>query len=234
MRPGTPMIRLCPQCRAPFRETRISSFNTIGLERYTDGKASGPFFPNLHRLCMCPECVSPIWLEDAVALGEFRGYWTRPIPAFLLKDCPRPVQSDDTGGERYHPDPEWEATKYCRDPVAGDYLSALQEGKGNTREREIYLRIRLWWLANDRARLGSIELELPRDARANIYALFKLLKDADEHERLLKAEAARELGQFELAVNLLTHPFLDRSHEHDASVIIELARRKRTLVDRFS
>ena len=232
MRPATPLMRLCPKCRAPFREARISSFNTIGLERYTDGKVSGPYVQDFHRLCVCPECSLPVWLEDAVKLGEFRGYSTCPIPAFLLRDCPRPVQSDDVTGEGYHPDPEWEATKYCRDPALGDYLSALEE-KGIAREREIYLRIELFWLANDRARLGRTELELPQEARANIYALFNLLDDADEHERLLKAEAARELGQFELAVTLLTFPFRDRDLECDASVITELARQKTALVKRF-
>jgi hypothetical protein len=89
------------------------------------------------------------------------------------------------------------------------YLAALAAGMGRNRKEEVYLRIQVWWAANDAVRNPPTEGAITNPflpgarARDNLEHLVELLDPDKPDERLMKAEALRELGRFEEAQHTL-------------------------------
>ena len=105
-------------------------------------------------------------------------------------------------------------------PDEDDLFRALDTGLGNTPGRERYLRVRAWWAANDpvRGQAGEPQDDFWSGRRlANLRALTVLLSRAPGREtdaglafadRLMGAEVARPLGEFERArQELAASPF---------------------------
>lgn len=96
----------------------------------------------------------------------------------------------------------------CDAPKARDLQAALNRGLAGGDDRKLlYLRTRLWWAGNDHIRRGKNPRPLTAAARKNLEALLELLDESEAENRLMKAEAARELGRFEEAATLLAKPF---------------------------
>jgi hypothetical protein len=114
-----------------------------------------------------------------------------------------------------------------------DLLAALDAGCGDTRERELRLRRDAWWAANDSARVPSgvppPRAERSAAATANLVRLRELLDASLPGEQLMKAEASRQLGDFEVALALLDAPFEDFQRTV-ADTIRALALRQETTV----
>lgn len=95
------------------------------------------------------------------------------------------------------------------EPDAGEYHRALHaEVARNAREWRT-LRILAWWRWNDdfrdtSGRPASRPWLIPAEAKENLEALIPLLDDADESDRVMKAEALRELGRFDEAMSVLS------------------------------
>jgi hypothetical protein len=114
----------------------------------------------------------------------------------------------------------------------GGLREALRVGLGaGAREREIHLRVRIWWSDNDPWRHGGAGpwipyAERPTAERENLERLAQLLGEEpsdEESMRLLRAEIARELGCFEEAQEILAHPMNEQ--QQAAELVAELARR---------
>ena len=100
-----------------------------------------------------------------------------------------------------------------------DMLRALQLSVASTPSRIRYLRIRLWWTANDQYRdiHGSFmnrtvdkgQHPHDEDLFVNMDVLSALLSDANPEERIMKAELMREMGKFAQVEQLLAFPFSD-------------------------
>ncbi len=91
-------------------------------------------------------------------------------------------------------------------PNERELLAVLGRGvDGEAREWVLELRISAWQAANDprRDRDPSLPVIWSLEARSNLEALVTLLHAHDPEQRILKAEALRELGRFEEALALL-------------------------------
>ena len=67
----------------------------------------------------------------------------------------------------------------------------------------------------------------------NLKALSKMLNQTEPNQRILKAEIARELGEFDECLQLLLHPF-DERYAHAVGFIKKLAEEKVLAVKQFS
>ncbi len=181
----------------------------------TDGKSYEPMACRRPALIICPHCHAPIWPED--------------IGPPILRGSVRSPFVDIPGA------------LFCKSPSEDDYYALLGQGD-LTSERERYIRMHAWWIGNDRrldpatvdaygrpiwgqqpdARSGALQTPLSERQRENLVALAAMLDETNAPFLLLKAEAIRELGNFEEAVALLAKS-TDPSLADDAAFIQQLA-----------
>lgn len=144
------------------------------FEMYSDGKTLSPELNEALEVSRCSKCNEFYWIEDA------------------------PVEANTVEGEL---------------PSVGslsieEYIAMLtDETQTVTTDEEEILRMELLWAFNDRVRQGKPLFDSEEEKvawQANMDALSKLLDDSDVYSRLIKAEIAREQGNFEDAEKLLS------------------------------
>jgi hypothetical protein len=110
-------------------------------------------------------------------------------------------------------------------PSEKNMLSFLAE-PGLPKEKEIYLRLRAWWSANDAWRWSPNATPAFSEAQVkNLKSLSAMLEETEPNQRILKAEIARELGEFDECLELLSQP-LDERYSHAVGFIKKLAEEK--------
>ena len=94
-----------------------------------------------------------------------------------------------------------------KEPSADDYFLAIEAGLAKDEGQEKSLRLMAWWRANDSAREWRHAAEVtpasPDGFRRNLLRLVDLLTDDNDNDRLMRAEALRELGEFAAAKQAL-------------------------------
>ncbi|MDC3957536.1 hypothetical protein KEG38_27000 [Polyangium jinanense] len=122
---------------------------------------------------------------------------------------------------------EWIEAPDLAPPGERDLLATLARGDfAPNREAVLTLRIKAWQAGND-ARRGADSVAAvawSNEAAENLEALVALLSEDDPDERLMKAEALRELGRFETCLALLARP-LPGKYEIVVRTIRSLAER---------
>ena len=117
-------------------------------------------------------------------------------------------------------------------PDIQDYKELLSGGCF-TREREYYLRTRLWWAFNDIRRYGDDpQLAYSDFEIENLQNLDQLIVVKTDHDRLVKAEIKRELECFSEAVRLL-EPSFSGQFETRVTLLNELIRKEYPFVVRW-
>ena len=125
----------------------------------------------------------------------------------------------------------WKDVPYDEEPTEQDYFSALESGIAVTEEKIRYLRMRLWWAGNDPIReSGAGTLTEPH--LDNLSRLALLLTENEPDQRLMQAEAYRELGRFENAAECLAKE-LPAELQKAAEFIGLLCRSREARVARF-
>jgi hypothetical protein len=193
MQPGPTYIIACPLCGALAKQHTVASGNTFGAIFWSDGKQDAPMRPDYPVVTKCGRCYTIYWVEDARQLGEL------------------PLRAADAPGD-------WHDAPGLTHLSVDDLSQALSAGLGDFPERERHLRIRLWWAINDMIRYrpsGGSPLALERASQEyeqhrvtmvdNCVRLAELLDEGRPEHRIMKAEIARELGQFGEARRLLLH-----------------------------
>lgn len=113
------------------------------------------------------------------------------------------------------------------DPEIADLERAL--ALGSTPEKLRYLRIQLWWKHNDTVRdSGELQAD-PAAYHENAQALIRLTDPDNPNQRLMAAEAARNIGDFDQSLSLLEKAFPE-SHAKAAAQIRELATQRDRIV----
>lgn len=186
MTPGRSIIRRCTSCDGAIKQRTLNSGNTFGAQFWTDGKRDAPMLPHYPLLVRCPHCNKLLWMPS------------------LPKD-------ESFENEESYCDSE--QVRGIFDPVKPaekDFLEALQTGVAGDVETERYLRVNGWFAANDIIRdnaLAKDNSHLSNDAQNNMKQLSKMLDVQNPNDRLMKAEIARELGDFVDCCTLLDFPF---------------------------
>ena len=180
MMPGPPRILKTPLLGTLVKISTIRSGNTCGSRYWTDGKREAPMLPDEPWLRRQPETDELFWTDECDEVDE---------------------------------DSEWEDSENYRDvpyaepPSADDYRRALDSGLAYTPEKQRYVLMRFWWAANDPVRHGEASTSLPPDFHERLTQLRALLDTTDPNQRLMSAEAARQLGDFAKAKELMNFQF---------------------------
>ena len=132
--------------------------------------------PDQPWLVICPHCHAPLWIDELEELGKTEAW------------------GDEKG--------EFNDARTYEKPSLDNYLALIENGVGDP-QKERYVRLSAWWAGNDQRRTNAGEIPMsPREA-ANLMALAHTLDESDANDLVMKAEAMRELGQFDGALALL-------------------------------
>jgi hypothetical protein len=149
----------------------------------------------------CGTCRSFFWIADAAERG-------------------------DTGSRL--PAGDEDPIAYVRELSAQELMEAIDAGVARSTQQEIQLRIRVWHYSNDPCRAAHLpesSAHTSAEARHNLTRLMQLLDETDPQARLLKAEAARELGEFDATLALL-ETTVPSQYQAAADLIRRLARER--------
>lgn len=209
MIPGADQVIACPHCGSLARRHTLTSGNTFGAILWSDGKQEAPMLPEFPAVTKCDHCKRFYWVDEAEVKGEME----------LFGDISKRVPK------------EWETAQPIRDLSIDDYIEALDTGLGSTREKERYLRGHFWWAVNDIIRRNShaqIPMRYVQKWRENLTKLSVLLDERNPNDRIMKAEIAREMEDFNQAIRLLEDVPVNLRWVADS--ILELSKKKNRLV----
>ncbi len=186
MLPGPTLIRECSSCGKHIEQRTLMSGNTCGAVFWTDGKRDAPMLPDYPLFGKCPHCGAILWIKQQKEVGEL-GMWS----------------AGNSDAEKFAD------AQPALFPTVQDYAGFLKAGM-NDKRKERYVRLRAWWAGNDQRREASREMPLDSFEIENLRAFITLLDEANDDDRLTKAEALRELGEFAAAEKLLAAKFAEQ------------------------
>src|ERR1044072_246587 len=183
---GPDQIGASPRCGALAKHTTLVSGNTLGSRVWTDGKRISPMLPRPPVVVKCHQCAECFWLDQAEKVGTVE----RRVKEGRIVD------------------PAWTAAPVVQEPTEEEYYQALQKGLAADARHERSLRVSAWWRSNDSCReISDSDVDEVGAAsgkrRENLQALVGLLREEDENDRIMKAEALRQLGEFKSAHQVL-------------------------------
>ena len=239
MVPGPDIIIACPQCGRLARHFTLESGSLDEASLWTDGKFEAPRFPDPPEVVRCSECFTYYWRQDAKIVGA-SSFGDLPIPEWnAAKTLEEPSEVD------YYQAIE-QGLGRTKDLVLKLRLLAWWRGNDAMRARAMAeLRASgiaardsaeseedLGWLTKRERVLrglapsGQAAREQWRD---NLTALADILDESDDWQRVIKAEAARELADFSQSKQLLATPPSGELRHH-ARAILDLCDRSATEV----
>ncbi len=203
----------CPNCKSKMQTYELMSYHVHSSIIYSDGKVeSNPSTPNNKSILVCPVCNKAFWNEDAVH-EEFDYEKDEKLPnAMDVYDLPFAFEDDFSA------------------KLVDYYFDLLNNGFASSNNNEIFLRIEIWHLLNNKIRykpktiFSNIKkygfkqavktIENSRKAKldfnskikqfdGNLKQLISIFIPEFDEEKLMLAEMHRELGQFKMAYTLL-------------------------------
>ncbi|MBP1733143.1 MAG: hypothetical protein H6Q55_3572 [Deltaproteobacteria bacterium] len=190
----------------------------------------------------CPHCKAHVVQEDTLT-GNTIGakyYTDGKREAKMLPDHPALVKCPVCGGLFWVEEaPEvgmgFDAAEGKQKVLAPSEKELIPYLASETlpKEKEFYLRLRLWWMANDAWRhVPNSKPAFSPEQVENLIALSALFDESLPGHRILKAEIARELGRFDECLLLLSSPF-DEDYGFVVGFIKKLAEEKVRAVKLF-
>lgn len=179
---GPTLILQCPESGKLVQQVTLNSGNTMDGQLWSDGYAEYPSLPDSPKITRCEDQGKLFWVAEAKVVAKL-----------------------DMFGNSLQ---DWPGVSEVRFLSEQEYLEAIAQGMGETREKELYLRVHAWWAANWHYEEGHTTPFLQgSQARDNLEHLVKLLNADTPDARLQKAEALRELGRFKEAQQTLQTTF---------------------------
>jgi hypothetical protein len=190
----------------------------------------------------CPQCRAHVVQEDTLS-GNTIGakyYTDGKREAKMLPDHPALVKCPVCGGlfwveEASEVDVGFNAAEGKQKVLAPSEKEMLNFLDGQTlpKDKEIYLRMRCWWKANDAWRwFPNPKPSFSPEQVKNLEALSALFDESLPGHRILKAEIARELGCFDECLLLLSYQF-EPDYDWAVRFIRKLAEEKVRVVKMF-
>jgi hypothetical protein len=191
----------------------------------------------------CPQCRVHVVQEETLS-GNTIGakyYTDGKREAKMLPDHPALVKCPVCAGlfwvdEAVEVDIGFDAAKGKQQVMApsGKEMLEFLSGPGLPRDKEIYLRMHAWWSANDAWRWApDSKPAFSKEQVMNLHALSDMLDEKEPNQRILKAEIARELGEFDKCLRLLSQEF-DERYGYAVGFIRKLAEEKVRVVRSIS
>jgi hypothetical protein len=191
----------------------------------------------------CPHCKAHVVQEETVS-GNTIGatYWTDgKREAKMLPDHPWLVRCPVCSrlfwvDESVEMDAGFDAAKGKQQVLApsGKEMLEFLAGPALQRDKELYVRVWAWRNANDAWRRNPNATPVfSKDQVQNLKALSDMLDEKEPNQRMLKAEIARELGEFDECLGLLSHP-IDEGYGYAVGFIKKLAEEKVRVVRSIS
>jgi len=235
MTAGKICISTCPVCAGPGFAKALSNGNNIMSFCII------AYIPAL-TIRECPHCKVHVVQEDTLS-GNTIGatYWTDgKREAKMLPNHPWLVKCPICAGlfwvdEALEVDTGFEAAEGKRKVLAPSEKNLLGFLAGTTlpRDEELHLRLTAWRSANDAWRWKpNATMAFSKEQAQNLHALSEMLDETKQNQQILKAEIAREMGEFRKCLRLLSHPF-DKNYDHAAGFIRKLAEEKTQAVRQF-
>lgn len=213
---ANPAVYQCPACDGCFLRARLRSFNDYGVRYWSDGYATFSTLSAVTALVRCPSCPAVFWQSDVEPIGEIprqpmgeprTGWRARIFGRWPYNDFNTPESLRDWDAAPS----EWKDAQYDLSLSYADLSHALQGLVTGEPAREIYVRRRMWWMTNDRHRIGVDGLpdrgapDVPlAEAQENMSILLKL-QAADDEKTIERAELLRQLRRFDAAIDLLNN-----------------------------
>ena len=183
----------------------------------------------------CPHCRAHVVQEETVS-GNTIGailYTDGKKHAPMLPDHPALVKCPACQGlfwvdESVEVDSGFDAAKGKQQVLApsGKEMIEFLSGPALTQDKELYLRVRAWRSANDAWRWNpNATPAFSKEQVQNLKALSALLDESEPEQRIIKAEIARELGNFDECLLLLSYQF-SKGYDHFVGFIKKLAEEK--------
>lgn len=173
-------VKKCLICEVLFKTEPYPMTSFDDSMMWTDGKVVGPHYvPKKYVVC-CPSCRTPCLVGKIETVAEFDEY-------------------PDAGSS--FEESEYASTPDARYAGIQDYLRLLRRG-GHSGEDELYIRVELMQLWNDRRRnafgpdISEVEIE-------NLRAITALIEPKNTDDILLLGEVYRELGCFDISDRVL-------------------------------
>ena len=167
----------CPNCKAESLFRGLASSNTFGAIWFSDMKMVAEMLPDTPSLTVCEACNKFFWIKDIQR--EYRDY------DYISKSN----------------------SKWVRFLTFDEYLSALKiKSICNSDENERYIRIKIWWLFNDRVREKQDLFQSEEDQntwKSNIERLIELLENTDSDNKFILADLYRNIGNFNQCLKLI-------------------------------
>jgi hypothetical protein len=179
MTPGHNLILRLPSSAKLVKIQTIASGNTCGARCWSDGKSEYPMLPEHLWLRVHPENRELFWEDECEKVD-------REAPWEDSKKYPK--------------------VPFAVEPGLDDYRRALDPGFSVDEKKKHYILTHFWWSANDPMRHKQKGAKLPGDFSDKLTELRGMLDLKAPEERLIAAEIARELGDFDRAINLLEFP----------------------------
>lgn len=218
---GMPIIRNCSNCSGLIKQHSYISVNSIGAKFWTDGKMKAPMCPEQPRFVICPHCQSAIWIYEQGEVDIEKVEIVKPLSKIELV---RSLVTNAISEQELE-----ESAELYRKPKLNDYFKELNRSNID-REKERYLRLRLWWLGNDKRRgIGDAKHDLSDKEEKNLEKLYKILNYSDDNDRIIMAEIKRELGEFKDAEAIIKKPFANK-FAHTVVTIKQLIKKQETYV----
>ena len=164
--------------------------------------------PEFPAVAKCRGCKRFYWVDQAEVKGEI-------APSGESKRVPE----------------EWKRAEPVKHLTIEEYIEALDAGVGTDSEKERHLRVHFWWAVNDIVRRDAnaqIPTSYAQKLNENLAKLSALLDESDPNDRIMKAEIARETGDFTQAVLLLKG--VPSNFGWVVDTILELSEKKNRLV----
>jgi hypothetical protein len=183
----------------------------------------------------CPHCKTHVVQEDTLS-GNTIGaklYTDAKREAKMLPDHPALVKCPVCGGlfwveEASELDVGFGAAQ-GKPKVMAPSAKEIQDFLAKhdlPKDKEIYLRMRAWWAANDVWRWHpNTKPVFSNEQVKNLQTMSEMLNESKPAHRILKAEIARELGRFDECHRLLTYQF-EKDYNWAVDFIRKLAEEK--------
>ena len=186
MTPGSDQVVTCPNCQGLAKYRTVSSGSSRSVRVWTDGRQIASMLPRPPFAVKCHHCAKSYWLTDAKEIGRIE------MPM-----------------EQRAVDPAWQEALYVEEAPEEGYYQALEATLARDLAMEKVLRTFVWWRGNDADRQithaeEGVETGYPEAYRSNLTALAPLFNDQNINERLMKAEALRELAEFDAALKIMS------------------------------